>query len=212
MHTQTDFSHEDVHDVKNKSLSFLEDLQVHGLQKLHDILITAGIHDFITLMKLTEVDINQLKIAAETKAELRNVITSMSRKNTELDTEKEKLFSFMHDYEAEILPKPESVKVKVGNMVSAHFLIRDKNTDKLLLDTLELGIPLMFKVGCSEVIYGVDKIVQNMSVGERGRLTLPSQLCYGKQGFNFILGKNTELDITVEIIESWIGVGNFNER
>jgi len=53
------------------------------------------------------------------------------------------------------------------------------------------GKPLKFRVGCEQVIPGLDDGVAQLSVGERAKITIPPHLAYGEQGFPGLVPRNS---------------------
>ena len=61
------------------------------------------------------------------------------------------------------------------------------------------GAPLSFTLGSQEVIPGWERGIARMSLGQRARITIPSELGYGDQGSGPIPGGAT-LIFDVELL------------
>ena len=61
--------------------------------------------------------------------------------------------------------------------------------------------PLLFKVGCGQLIPGLDMAVTTMSVGQIARITVPPSLAYGDTGYLLVVTPNTQLTYDVELID-----------
>jgi len=62
------------------------------------------------------------------------------------------------------------------------------------------GRPFQFKIGKGEVIKGWDEGVAKMSVGQRAKLTISSDLGYGAQGVPGTIPGNSTLVFDVELL------------
>mmetsp|Transcript_13324 Transcript_13324/g.21783 ORF Transcript_13324/g.21783 Transcript_13324/m.21783 type:complete len:114 (+) Transcript_13324:334-675(+) len=62
------------------------------------------------------------------------------------------------------------------------------------------GKPFKFKLGAEQVIEGLDEGVSQLSVGERAKMVLPSELGYGDRGFPGLIPSNSTLIFDVELI------------
>jgi len=86
-----------------------------------------------------------------------------------------------------------------GNTVTIHytgFLPDGRRFDS----SRDRGKPFKFKLGCEQVIPGLDLGVAQLSVGERAKITIPSRLAYGDKGFPGLIGKNMDLTFDMELI------------
>ena len=63
------------------------------------------------------------------------------------------------------------------------------------------GVPLRFRLGHGQVITGLDQGIMQLSVGERVRLTIPSELAYGERGFPGLVPPDTDLEFDLELLE-----------
>jgi FKBP-type peptidyl-prolyl cis-trans isomerase len=64
----------------------------------------------------------------------------------------------------------------------------------------ERGAPFSFVLGSGHVIQGWELGVSGMTIGERRRLSVPSQQAYGEKGVNGIIPPNTNLVFEIELL------------
>jgi FKBP-type peptidyl-prolyl cis-trans isomerase FkpA len=64
------------------------------------------------------------------------------------------------------------------------------------------GAPYRFKLGAHQVIRGWDEGVPGMKVGGKRKLTIPSELGYGKQGAGGVIPPNAILIIEFELLSA----------
>jgi len=62
------------------------------------------------------------------------------------------------------------------------------------------GKPFKFKLGCEQVVPGLDEGVSQLSIGERAKIMIPAALAYGERGFPGLIPPNTELVFDLELI------------
>jgi FKBP-type peptidyl-prolyl cis-trans isomerase len=60
--------------------------------------------------------------------------------------------------------------------------------------------PFRFKIGCEQVIPGLDIGVSQLSIGERAKLTIPPSLGYGRRGFPGLVPPDSELVFDIELL------------
>uniref|UniRef100_A0A3B3IBS3 peptidylprolyl isomerase n=1 Tax=Oryzias latipes TaxID=8090 RepID=A0A3B3IBS3_ORYLA len=85
------------------------------------------------------------------------------------------------EVKTEVVSKPEQCtqKSKKGDLINAHY-------DGYLLDgshrTDKAGHPQWFVLGVGQVIKGLDIGMMDMCAGEKRKITVPSDLAFGKNG------------------------------
>lgn len=90
-------------------------------------------------------------------------------------------------------------KPKKGDMVSVHYV--GTLTDGTKFDSSrDRGEPISFKLGVGQVIQGWDKGIMELSVGERGVLTIAPELGYGDRGAGGSIPGGATLLFDVELV------------
>lgn len=97
---------------------------------------------------------------------------------------------------------PESeckVKSQAGDFISVHYT--GSFDDGTVFDSsLNRGQPIVFQLGVGQVIKGWDQGLTRMCIGEKRKLTIPSDLAYGDSGVGPIPPKAT-LVFTAELVD-----------
>uniref|UniRef100_A0A8R1HH08 peptidylprolyl isomerase n=1 Tax=Caenorhabditis japonica TaxID=281687 RepID=A0A8R1HH08_CAEJA len=102
--------------------------------------------------------------------------------------------------EINILAEGDGVtKPKPGQTVSCHYVLTLENGKKID-SSRDRGQPFKFKIGKGEVIKGWDQGVAQMSVGEKSKLTISSDLGYGARGVPPQIPANATLVFEVELL------------
>lgn len=97
-------------------------------------------------------------------------------------------------------PRPDTGReAKNGNTVAVHYTGVLENGTKFD-SSVDRGIPFEFTLGAGQVIRGWDIGVEAMKVGEKRKLTIPSDLAYGSRGAGGIIPPNATLIFEVELI------------
>ncbi len=99
----------------------------------------------------------------------------------------------------EILKEGAGVEAKNGNKVSVHYTGVLENGTKFD-SSVDRGVRCIIKKGAGHVIMGWDMGVEGMKVGEKRKLTIPSDLAYGSRGAGGIIPPNAILIFEVELI------------
>lgn len=115
--------------------------------------------------------------------------------------------------EEKITAKPETgevvkevLKIGSGKAAEAGDTVVVHYTGTLLDGTkfdssLDRGTPFSFTLGNGSVIQGWEQGVLGMRIGEKRRLTIPSDLAYGKNGVPGAIPPNATLTFEVELLE-----------
>lgn len=81
----------------------------------------------------------------------------------------------------EIIKEGTGEAAKNGDMVTVHYIGTFENGEKFD-SSIDRGIPFSFELGARRVIQGWDLGVLGMKIGEKRKLTIPSELGYGATG------------------------------
>ncbi len=102
--------------------------------------------------------------------------------------------------QVEILQEGEGERgVAANDVISVHYV--GTLTDGSKFDSsIDRGEPFTFTVGIGQVIKGWDQGVLGMKVGEKRKLTIPSELAYGEQGSGAVIPPNATLIFEVELV------------
>jgi len=100
--------------------------------------------------------------------------------------------------------KADSKSPEAGQRVAVHYtgwLEENGDKGKKFDSSVDRGQPIKFVVGQGQVIKGWDEGLMLMKVGEKGRLTIPSNLAYGTNGAGNVIPPNATLIFDVELLE-----------
>ncbi|MEP5253942.1 MAG: peptidylprolyl isomerase [Winogradskyella arenosi] len=98
-----------------------------------------------------------------------------------------------------IIQKGEGKKAEKGNMVSVHY--KGQLADGTVFDSsYKRNSPLDFQVGVGQVIPGWDEGICLLSVGDKARFVIPSDLAYGAAGAGGVIPPNATLVFDVELM------------
>eukprot|EP00592_Proboscia_alata_P009263 CAMPEP_0194354046 /NCGR_PEP_ID=MMETSP0174-20130528/2230_1 /TAXON_ID=216777 /ORGANISM="Proboscia alata, Strain PI-D3" /LENGTH=176 /DNA_ID=CAMNT_0039122803 /DNA_START=41 /DNA_END=571 /DNA_ORIENTATION=- len=97
-------------------------------------------------------------------------------------------------------PASCSLMSEHGDWLSVHYEGRRYNDGKVIDSSREREEAFTFRVGLGEVMSGWDKGLQNMCVGEKRKLTIPSDFAYGKVGAGHDVPGDATLVYDVELI------------
>ncbi|CAK5090355.1 unnamed protein product [Meloidogyne enterolobii] len=88
---------------------------------------------------------------------------------------------------------------KNGQKVSCHYILKLENGQQID-SSRDRGRPFEFTIGKGEVIKGWDEGVAKMSIGQRAKLTISSDLGYGEKGIPGTIPPNSTLVFDVELL------------
>ena len=99
----------------------------------------------------------------------------------------------------EILIAGKGKDARVGDKVILHYT--GTLSDGTKFDSsLDRGDPFSFTLGAGQVIAGWEIGVLGMKVGEKRKLTIPSELGYGESGAGDVIPPNSTLIFEIELI------------
>ncbi len=101
--------------------------------------------------------------------------------------------------EIEILKEGIGATAKNGDKVSVHYVGTLENGTKFD-SSVDRGTPFEFTLGAGQVIPGWEIGVEGMKVGEKRKLTIPSELGYGSRGAGGVIPPNATLIFEVELL------------
>jgi FKBP-type peptidyl-prolyl cis-trans isomerase len=104
------------------------------------------------------------------------------------------------DMKIDSLKEGSGQEAKAGNKVAVHY-VGTLTDGKKFDSSRDRGRPFTFNLGAGEVIKGWDQGVAGMKIGEIRRLTIPSDLGYGKRGSPPVIPPDATLVFEVELLE-----------
>lgn len=111
----------------------------------------------------------------------------------------DKLTTSKNGVAIEILNEGNGTVAQNGDKVSVHYtgtLVNGTKFDS----SIDRGIPFEFTLGAGRVIKGWDIGVEGMKIGEKRKLTIPSELAYGPNGIPGHIPPNATLIFEVELL------------
>ena len=100
----------------------------------------------------------------------------------------------------ETLQEGAGPEAKNGDVVSVHYTGYLTN-GQVFDSSIGRGEPFSFTLGGGQVIKGWDQGVLGMKVGEKRKLTIPSDLAYGKEGASGVIPPDATLVFEVELLK-----------
>jgi len=120
----------------------------------------------------------------------------------EQDKEENKDTKNMEDQELkiEVLQEGTGEEAKDGDRVSVHYVGTLENGTKFD-SSIDRETPFDFDLGAGQVIKGWDLGVLGMKIGEKRKLTIPSDLAYGDKGIPDVIPPKATLIFEVELLD-----------
>jgi FKBP-type peptidyl-prolyl cis-trans isomerase FklB len=113
------------------------------------------------------------------------------------NAEKEGVITTESGLQYEVLTEGKGEKPTAADQVTVHY--QGMLTDGTVFDSsVDRGEPAKF--GVTQVIPGWVEALQLMSVGDKWKLTIPSNLAYGEKGAGGMIGPNQTLIFEVELL------------
>ncbi|XP_076459723.1 uncharacterized protein LOC143292916 [Babylonia areolata] len=103
----------------------------------------------------------------------------------------------------EVLQKPDSCtrQSKKHDLLSMHYTGTLTATGAKFDSSLDRQQPFEFQLGVGQVIQGWEKGLQDMCVGEKRKLVVPSHMAYGDQGAGEVIPPKSSLTFEVELLD-----------
>ncbi len=99
-----------------------------------------------------------------------------------------------------IIQQGDGTSAEKGKTVAVHY--KGMLADGSEFDnSYKRGNPIEFPVGTGQVISGWDEGIQLLSVGDKARFVIPSELAYGSRGAGGVIPPNATLVFDVELID-----------
>ncbi len=105
----------------------------------------------------------------------------------------------MSELKIDVLKEGDGAVAQAGHRVSVHYT--GWLTDGTKFDSsVDRGTPFEFPLGAGRVIQGWDHGVEGMKIGEKRKLTIPSEMGYGARGAGGVIPPNATLVFEVELL------------
>ncbi|KAG0312021.1 Peptidyl-prolyl cis-trans isomerase fpr2 [Dissophora globulifera] len=102
----------------------------------------------------------------------------------------------------DVVSKPAGCKTfsKAGDKLSMHYTGTLHKTGAKFDSSLDRGRSFDFTLGVGQVIKGWDQGLLDMCVGEKRKLTIPSNMAYGSRAMGAAIPANSALVFDVELL------------
>ena len=118
---------------------------------------------------------------------------------TFIDQNKEENNNMEQELKVEVLKEGAGEEAKNGDNVSVHYVgILEDGTK--FDSSIDRGEPFSFNLGAGQVIKGWDLGVVGIKIGEKRKLTIPSDLAYGDDGIPNVIPPKSTLIFEVEFL------------
>jgi FKBP-type peptidyl-prolyl cis-trans isomerase len=99
----------------------------------------------------------------------------------------------------QFIQRGEGRTAEKGKTVSVHY--KGQLVDGTVFDSsYKRNSPIDFALGVGQVIPGWDEGIQLLSVGDKARFVIPSDLAYGERGAGGVIPPNATLIFDVELV------------
>ncbi|KAH7828460.1 putative FK506-binding protein 2 [Monocercomonoides exilis] len=139
----------------------------------------------------------------EHPGDAKNATASETDKKSNNETEKAKATKEKKPkIEIEVLEEPEICDMTTGvaDKLLIHYVARFGKKRKEFDNTYKRKVPIKVHLGEGRVIKGLEQGLYDMCVGEKRRITIPSELGYGVKGVRGLIPPNVTLEYDVELI------------
>jgi len=147
----------------------------------------------------------QQSIVKKNSANSEELGTANENININLNNNMENQSTESKELKIEVLQPGTGQEAKNGDLVSVHYTGYLTN-GQVFDSSIGRGEPFPFTLGAGGVVKGWDQGVLGMKVGEKRKLTIPSDLAYGPEGAkdgagNYVIPPNATLVFEIELLK-----------